>query len=118
MIMLPGPNGIPIIIPTGNSTPQEEPKCPHCHKELEGWSEPSEPNSLLTNVVGSLIVILLLANIVACIGGSVDGSFSYGDREMRHFGEKRYDYIVPAYWSSFLAIRWLTNKPIVFEKGE
>lgn len=97
---------IPIIIPTPAHI--EDPKCPHCHEKLKGWSEPSEltfKEQLLSIVFG----LVVAAQFIAVLAGSVEGSFN----PCNQLGDKRYDYAIPTYVLSCQAERWITNEKFV-----
>lgn len=104
----------PIIIPihTSSGPPPEDPKCPHCHAKLPGWSKPSNLTSK-----DVLSMMLFFATVIFCcvqfffgLFGAVDGDFHMCES----FGQKRYHYVVPTYYVGCVAGRWITNKEYVF----
>ncbi len=96
-----------IIIPV--PTPiTEEPKCPHCKQELDGWSEPPDEDcsgkSLLI-VLSSFLVILTLG--IGILIGAVDGSME--TKCGGKYFSKRWHYLVPTYQVSCHTTVWLRN---------
>jgi len=93
----------PIIVP-GTT---EEPKCPFCHKELEGWSEPSDIT--FKGVVSLVAMILfLMFQGIGVVSGLSDASWQPCEAPF----SKRYHYLMPTYPAACAAARWLENKEV------
>lgn len=90
----------PVIIHT-HSSPRKIPKCPHCSKDLEGWSEPCNPKEVMVAVS---IVVFLIIQFVSGLMGAMDGSF---DKKCEPAFTKRHHYVVPLYNLSCHAVLWL-----------
>ncbi len=106
-MMIPnGAGGFNYVPDSGGK--REEPKCPHCHKELKGWSGPST-DSLKDCLIVISIIMLIIVQFSGAIIGSVGNTFGC-DR----FGDKRYHYIVPALTVGCVATRWLSNKKHIY----
>lgn len=92
--------------------PPPEPNCPHCGKELEGWSEPGEDITLKEFLIGAAVIVLFLMNFIGAIMGIGDGL--YGNGCKKPFS-KRYDYVMPTNIVTCAATRWLDSKPVYSE---
>lgn len=100
----------PVIVPV-RSHPHEDPKCPHCHAKLKGWSEPCDVSGWFF-LSFMLFIFFLIGQGVAGFVGALDGGFGRCDT----FGEKRYHYVIPTYYGGCVAYRWLANKDFIFQK--
>ncbi len=105
MITKPEPSSS-LFVSTDSSSKYEEPKCSHCHEELDECSKPDDI-TFLENFVCLVVFFFLLANLVACTIGIIDASYDRGGTHA--FGTKRYDYVIPGYFISFVGYRWMTN---------
>lgn len=101
----------PIYIPIRSSGPAPEPKCPHCHKELEGWSEPSN-TTFLQGVIYTIVGLFITAQLFGLIGGGMEGMFEKCERPFT----KRYHYLMPVYPYTCAAARWITNGDPIFQE--
>lgn len=111
MIMMPNGSGGMTMIPTssGSSTPVEDPKCPHCHKKLPGWTEPSEI-SFTTGFICTLVIVFLLVQGFGAFAGALNGTEgSSPNRECGKYFEKRWEYVVPSFQVSCRSMEWLRN---------
>lgn len=99
---------MPIVVSTA---PKKTPKCPHCNKELKGWTEPDDLTTaqLLAGIVTGF---LLLIEVVFGFMGAVDGDFYACEPAF----SKRYHYMAPTYPVACAATRWLTNKEQIFKE--
>lgn len=92
--------------------PEKDPECPHCHKALPGWDEPSDFSFTGREALfSSLIIGLFIANIIGALSGFMNGGFDPCDRLF----SRRYHYLIPAYPAACISTRWLTDKKTLFQ---
>jgi hypothetical protein len=101
----------PIIVPVPVPVPvpeAQDPRCPHCHKKLKGWSEPSEGRNAWAMAVFVGIVLFSFLEIGGALAGATDGAWERCDAPF----SKRYHYVLPTYPAACAATRWLENKEV------
>lgn len=83
---------MPVIVPI-DTTPKEDPRCPHCEKKLKGWIPPPELTfmdvMMLIGLIGSIIVL-----ICGLFMGAIDRDLNRSCKWPTSYGS----YLIPTWW--------------------
>jgi hypothetical protein len=103
-------NPPPVIVPVVR---EEDPRCPHCHRKLPGWSEPEDVDFTFKGIfIGVAVSVLIIANLIGFGTGAMDGNFNYCEKPL----SKRYHYVIPAHPAGCATARWLSNREVYYEE--